>query len=106
MTAARSCKVKKTRGDRADFISSLAVQLLPQSYDGAAEIIVSADGRHAPNPLASDCQAQQKRIADEEDVCGRFAYASVRMTGKANASPAAVFNSIATLSLDPTTGAW
>ena len=51
-------------------------------------------------------QTQQKRIADEEDVCGRFAYASVRMTGKANASPAAVFNTIATLSLDPTTGAW
>ena len=71
---------------------------------GAAEIIVSADGRHAPNP--SGCQTQQKRIADEEDVCGRFAYASVRMTGKANASPAAVFNSIATLSLDPTSGAW
>ena len=46
------------------------------------------------------------RIADEEDDCGRFAYASVRMTGKANASPAAVFNTIATLSLDPTTGAW
>ena len=45
------------------------------------------------------------RIADEDD-CGRFAYASVRMTGKANASPAAVFNTIATLSLDPTTGAW
>ena len=73
---------------------------------GAAEIIVSADGRHAPTPLLlwpfSGCQS---RIADE-DVCGRFAYASVRMTGKANASPAAVFNSIATLSLDPTTGAW
>ena len=63
-----------------------------------------------PNPsgLAPrlSSQTQQKRIADEEDVCGRFAYASVRMTGKANASPAAVFNTIATLSLDPTTGAW
>ena len=40
MTAARSCRVKETRGDRADFVSGLAVQLLPQSYDGAAEVIV------------------------------------------------------------------
>ena len=75
---------------------------------GAAEIIVSADGRHAPLPCSFGLLwlSSQSRIADEEDVCGRFAYASVRMTGKANASPAAVFNTIATLSLDPTTGAW
>ncbi len=40
LTAARSFRVQKTRGDRADFVSSLAVQLPPQSYDGAAEAIV------------------------------------------------------------------
>ena len=39
-TAARSCRVKETREDRADFVSGLAGQLLPQSYDGAAEVIV------------------------------------------------------------------
>ena len=39
LTAARSFRVQKTRGDRADFVSSLAVQLPPQSYDGAAEVI-------------------------------------------------------------------
>ncbi len=40
MTAARSCRVKKTRGDRADLVRGLAVQLPPQSYDGVAEVIV------------------------------------------------------------------
>ena len=88
----------------------LQVSALPEGTahaegGGAAEIIVSADGRHAPSPLAFK-SVSGDRIADEEDVCGRFAYASVRMTGKANASPAAVFNTIATLSLDPTSGAW
>ena len=40
LTAARTCRVKKNRGDRADFVSGLAVQLPPQSYDCAAEVIV------------------------------------------------------------------
>jgi len=40
LTTARSCRINKTRGDHVDFVSGLAVQLPPQNYDGAAEVIV------------------------------------------------------------------
>ncbi len=53
LTAARSFRVKKTRGDRADFVSGLAVQLPPQSYDGAAEVIV----RFVPDQLVLSPQS-------------------------------------------------
>lgn len=65
-------------------LDGMSVSALPDGTEhraggGGAEIVVSGDGR--------------------------FAYASVRMTGKFNASPGAVFNTIAVLALDRETGA-